>query len=64
MKYKKVFYSVIVLCVISFGVNVNVRGNESGNSGNINEINSRYEIINLSEPITDAKDYWRLDRCI
>ncbi len=61
MKYKKVFYSVIVLCVISFGVNVNVRGNESGNSGNINEINSRYEIINLSEPITDAKDYWLYD---
>lgn len=61
MKYKKVFYSVIVICVISFVVNVNVRGNESGNSGNIDEINSRYEIINLAEPITDAKDYWFYD---
>ena len=61
MKYKKVFYSVIFICVISFVVNVNVRGNESGNSGNIDEIDSRYEIINLTEPIIDAKDYWLYD---
>ena len=61
MKYKKVFYSVIFICVISFIVNVNVRGNESSNSGNIDEIDSRYEIINLTEPIIDAKDYWLYD---